>query len=433
MISHEDVMKKLLPVVSGIVLCFSFAAQAADPLPRAKPEEVGMSSERLALIGRAINGEIAAGQMPGAVLAVARRGKLVYFDAFGYRDKAASDPLTTDAIFSIASMTKPMVAVGALQLYEQGRLLMDDPLAKYFPRFADMQVAVLDANRENLVDKTPAARKITIQDLFRHTSGLSYGTSGTTAAHKMFPLSSSVSSRTFTGAEFMDRLSTLPLPHQPGTVWEYSLGLDALGLVIESMTEQTLGQYLEEKVWKPLGMIDTGFIVPPEKAGRYARALPNDPVTGQPQSGPPSPMEKTKFECGGGCAVSTAGDYLRFAWMLVNKGQYGEVRILGRKTVEYMLSNQLGPGVKNQVGITSAIHANYGFGLGVAVRQTAGIAVTSGSVGDFSWPGAYGTYWWGDPREQLAVVWMVSAAGAPGPRYKFQQMIRTLVNQAILD
>jgi CubicO group peptidase (beta-lactamase class C family) len=325
------------------------------------------------------------------------------------------------------------VAVGALQLYEQGRLLMDDPLAKYFPKFADMQVAVLDAKRENIVEKVPAARKITIQDLFRHTSGLSYGTSGTTAAHKVYPLSSAVSSRTFTGAELMDRLSTLPLPYQPGTVWEYSLGLDALGLVIESMTEQTLGQYLDEKVWKPLGMIDTGFIVPPSKAARYAHALPNDPVTGQPLSGPPSPMEKTKFECGGGCAVSTAGDYLRFAWMLVNKGQYGDVRILGRKTVEYMLSNQLNPDVKNQVGITSAIHANYGFGLGVAVRQTAGIAVTSGSVGDFSWPGAYGTYWWGDPREQLAVVWMISAPGVPGPRYKFQQMIRTFVNQAILD
>jgi CubicO group peptidase (beta-lactamase class C family) len=428
-------MKSLHAVVSVVAgaLCLSPVAKAADPLLRAKPEEVGMSSERLGLIEKTINAEIAAGQMPGAVLAIARRNKLVYFEAFGYRDKAAGAPMTTDAIFSIASMTKPMVAVAALQLYEQGKLSMDDPLAKYFPKFSDMQVAVFDAKRENIIDKVPAARKITIQDLFRHTSGLSYATSGTTAAHKMYPLSSSVSSRMFTGAELMDRLSTLPLPYQPGTVWEYSFGLDALGLVIESVTEQTLGQYLEEKVWKPLGMIDTGFMVPPNKTIRYARALPNYPVTGQPQSGPPSPMEKTKFECGGGCAVSTAADYLRFAWMLVSKGQYGDVRVLGRKTVEYMLSNQLGPDVKNQVGITSAIHANYGFGLGVAVRQTAGISVAAGSIGDFSWPGAYGTYWWGDPREELAVVWMISAPGVPGPRYRFQQTIRTLVNQAILD
>jgi CubicO group peptidase (beta-lactamase class C family) len=144
-------------------------------------------------------------------------------------------------------------------------------------------------------------------------------------------------------------------------------------------------------------------------------------------------MEKPKFECGGACAVSTAGDYLRFASMLLNKGQFGDTRILGRKTVEYMLSNQLGPDVKNQVGITSPIHAGYGFGLGVAVRSTPGIAIVSGSVGDFSWPGAYGTYWWADPSEQLTAVWMISAPGPSAPRYKFQQMLRALVNQAILD
>jgi CubicO group peptidase (beta-lactamase class C family) len=380
-------MKNFYAVISMVAaaLCSFTAAEAADPLPRAKPEEVGMSSARLCLIEKTINAEIAAGQIPGAVLAIARRGKLVYFEAFGYRNKAAGDLMTTDAIFSIASMTKPMVAVGALQLYEQGRLLMDDPLAKYFPKFTDMQVAVLDAKGENIIGKVPAARKITIQDLLRHTSGLSYATSGTTAVHKMYPVTGSAASQIFTGAEFMDRLSALPLPYQPGTVWEYSLGLDALGLVIESLTEQSLGQYLQDKVWKPLGMVDTGFIVPAEKAARYARALPNDPVTGQPQSTVIWPMEKTKFECGGGCAVATAGDYLRFAWMLVNKGQYGDVQVLGRKTVEYMLSNQLGQVVKNQVGIASPIHANYGFGLGVAVRPTAGISVAAGSIGDFSW------------------------------------------------
>jgi CubicO group peptidase (beta-lactamase class C family) len=285
-------------IVSSI-FCLSLAAQAADPLPRVKPEEVGMSSERLALINKAINAELAAGQLPGAVLAIARRGKLVYFEAFGYRDKAAGAPMTTDAIFSIASMTKPMVAVAALQLYEQGRLLMDEPLSKYFPKFTDMQVAVLDAGNERIIEKVPAARKITIQDLFRHTSGLSYGNSGTTVVHKMYPVSSGTASQTLTGSEFLDRLGSLPLVYQPGTVWEYGFGLDVLGLVIESISEQPLGQYMQENLWKPLGMSDTGFVVPADQASRYARPLPKDPVTGQPQA-VPMRLQKPKFECGGG-------------------------------------------------------------------------------------------------------------------------------------
>jgi CubicO group peptidase (beta-lactamase class C family) len=416
-------------IVSGI-LCISLAAQAADPLSRVKPEEVGMSSERLALINKAINAEVAAGQLPGAVLAIARRGKLVYFEAFGYRDKAAGAPMTTDAIFSIASMTKPMVAVAALQLYEQGRLLMDEPLSKYFPKFADMQVAVLDAGKERIIEKVPAARKITIQDLFRHTSGLSYGNSGTTVVHKMYPVSSGTASQTLSGSEFLDRLGSLPLVYQPGTVWEYGFGLDVLGLVIESITEQPLGQYMRENLWKPLGMSDTSFIVPADQASRYARPFPSDPVTGQPQA-VPMRLQKPKFECGGGCAASTAGDYLRFVSMLVNKGEYGGTRILGRKTVEYMLSNQLGPEVKSQLRNSGSIHADYGFGLSVAVRTTPGIASSTGSVGDFSWPGAFGTYWWGDPREELAVVWMTQTPGSA--RGKYQRIIRAMVNEALID
>jgi CubicO group peptidase (beta-lactamase class C family) len=419
-------------VIFACIWCLPLTAWAADPLPRVKPEEVGMSSERLALIGKAVNAEVAAGQLPGAVVGIARRGKLVYFEAFGYRDKVAGTPMTTDAIFNLASMTKPMTAVAALQLYEQGRLLMDDPLAKYFPKFADMQVAVLDAKKESIIEKVPAARKITIQDLFRHTSGLSYGSSGATVVHKMYPPTSNLSSETFSGAEFLSRLGSLPLLYQPGTVWEYSFGLDVLGLVIESITEQSLGQYLQNNVWLPLGMADTSFVIPADKAALYARELPNDPATGLLQS-TPSRTEKKQFECGGGCAVSTAGDYLRFASMLINKGRLGDARILGRKTVEYMLSNQLGPEVKNQVGVTSAVHADYGFGLAVAVRTTPGIARTLGSVGDFSWPGAYGTYWWGDPREELAVVWMANVPGSSSTKLKFQQMIRALVNEAITD
>jgi CubicO group peptidase (beta-lactamase class C family) len=408
----------------------SSTAQAADPLPRAKPEEVGMSSERLELIGKTVNAEIAREQLPGAVLAIARRGKLVYFETFGDRNKAAGAAMTPDAIFSIASMTKPMVAVGALQLYEQGKLLMDDPVAKYFPKFADMKVAVMDAKKESIVETVPAARKITIQDLLRHTSGLIYGGRGTTAVHKLYPEGSAQAAAAMTGAEFVDHLSSRPLLYQPGTVWDYGFGLDMVGLVIEQLTEQSLGEYLRQNVWQPLGMADTGFFVPPDKSARYAAALPRDPLTGNPQS-LTVPTQKAKFECGGGCAVSTASDYLRFALMLMNKGTSGDTRVLGRKTVEYMLSNQLAPDVKNLIVNADPTRGDYGFGLGLAVRTTPGIVRLMGSVGDFSWPGASGTNWWADPHEELAVVWM---AHSPGPiRWKYRQMINALVYQAIID
>ena len=213
-----------LAFIVAAVLCCPAYAFAAEALPRAKPEDAGMSSERLADIGKALNAEIARGQMPGAVVAVARKGKLVFFEAFGFRDKDAGAPMTTDAIFNIASMTKPMTPVAALQLYEQGRVLMDDPLAKYFPKFGDTKVAVMDAARENIVDRVPAARKITIQDLFRHTSGLIYGGRGATPVHKLFPDGSGAASAAMTGPEFLDRLSSVPVLHQPGTVWTTASG-----------------------------------------------------------------------------------------------------------------------------------------------------------------------------------------------------------------
>ncbi len=406
------------------------AAQSTDPLRRAKPEEVGMSSERLADIASTLNADIARGQMPGAVLAVARHGKLVYFEAFGYRDKAGNAPMTTDAIFNIASMTKPMTAVAALQLYEQGKLMMDEPLAKYFPKFADLPVAVLDAKKETILDKVPAARKITIQDLFRHTSGLSYGGRGTTAVHKLYPEGSGQAALAYTGTQFLDQLATLPLHFQPGSTWDYGFGLDVLGIVVEQITEQTLGAYLQDNVFRPLGMVDTTFLIPADKAGRYARPLPTDPVTGRPQA-LTALTQPAKFDCGGGCAASTAVDYMRFALMLLNKGKYGDARILSRKTVEFMLSNQIGPEVKNLVGNADPTRADYGFGLGLAVQTTPGIVRMAGSVGNFSWPGASGTNWWADPREDLVVVFMAQTPGTI--RWHYRQVIDAMVYRAIMD
>jgi CubicO group peptidase (beta-lactamase class C family) len=415
-------------ILLAVLLCNSAFAQKL-PLPTGKAEDVGMSSARLAEISKTLKADVERGQLPGAVVLVARRGKVVYFEAIGYRDKAAGLRMTTDTLFNIASMTKPMTAVAGLQLYEQGRLLMNEPLSKYFPRFADMQVAVMDAKQENIIGKVPATRQITIQDLFRHTSGLIYGSRGTTAVHKLYPDGSSAAAG-MTGTEFMDKLSGLPLLHQPGAVWDYGFGLDVLGMTVESITKQTLGQYLQDQVFKPLGMNDTHFLIPGDKASRYAKALPNDPVTGTAQS-LQNLTQPLKFECGGGCVASTASDYLRFALMLLNKGSLGETRILGRKTTEYMLSNQLGPEVRNLVGNADQTRADYGFGLGLAVRTTPGVVRLMGSIGDFSWPGASGTNWWADPQEQLAVVFM---SHGPGPiRWHYRQLINALVYQAIVD
>jgi len=406
------------------------AAFADDPLPRAKPEEVGLSSERLARIAETLKADIAAGRTPGAVIAIARHGKLVALDAYGWRDKAANIPMTTDTIFNIASMTKPMTAVGGLMLYEQGKLLIDEPLSKYFPKFASMRVAVRD-NGEPTAETVPANRQITIQDLMRHTSGIIYGGRGNTVVHKMYPAGSGDASSNYDGAAFMDKLATLPLLYQPGTVWDYGFGLDVLGLTIEKISGQPLGQYLQANLFAPLGMTDTGFSISPEKAARYAKPLAADPDTGKPQARNPELTQPLKFECGGGCAASTASDYLRFALMLMNGGRSGEARLLGPRTVSYMLSDQLGAGIRNLVGNADPTRADYGFGLGLAVRTTPGVVRMMGSVGQFSWPGASGTDWWVDPKEELAVVYL---SAAPGPiRWHYRQKINALVYQAIID
>ncbi|HWZ07540.1 MAG TPA: serine hydrolase domain-containing protein [Bradyrhizobium sp.] len=424
-------MTGLRVLATSLYLLATGAAFAEDPLPRARPEEVGLSSERLARIGETLKADIETGRIPGAVIAIARHGRLVVFDAYGWRDKAAGIPMTTDTIFNIASMTKPMTTVGALMLYERGKMLIDEPLAKYFPKFSTMRVAARDAAGEPTAETVPANRPITIQDLMRHTSGLIYGGRGNTLVHKLYPAGSSDAAREYDGPAFTDKLATLPLLHQPATVWDYGFGLDVLGLTIETIAKQSLGQYLQANLFAPLGMTDTGFSISADKAARYARPLPNDPDTGKPQARTPELTQPLKFECGGGCAASTASDYLRFAMMLLSGGRSGEARLLGPRTVAYMLSDQLGSNIKNLVGNADPTRADYGFGLGLAVRTTPGVVRMMGSLGQFSWPGASGTDWWVDPREELAVVYM---SAAPGPiRWHYRQKINALVYQAIIE
>jgi CubicO group peptidase (beta-lactamase class C family) len=434
-----------LTVVAPLV---ALSATAQAQLPRASPEEVGLSRQRLERITQALQADVDGGQIPGAVIAIARKGKVAYFKVFGYRDKSAGLPMTTDTLFDLTSMTKPMVSVGALMLYERGLLFLDDPVSKYLPPLGKMPVAVLrtdpvtgaeeavmrtePATGKSVIETVPAVRPMTIQDLMRHTSGLTYGVMGETAVHRLYPSISYDVPGIMSDTEFIDKLATLPLLHQPGTRWDYGFSTDVLGLVIAKATKGSLGEYLKQNLFRPLGMADTCFLLAPEQAKRYAKPLPTDPVTGKKQS----ILDLTKplkFECGGACAASTGGDYLRFAQMLLNGGRLGNTRILSRKTVEYMTADHLGPEIGNSFSPLGSDpeDAGHGFGLGVAVRRQTGIAPSIGSAGEYNWVGAYGTQFWVDPKENLVVVFMLAARGPTVLRYR--QLIRTLVLQAIVD
>lgn len=422
----------MLLALAPALLLSALPAQADDPLPRARPESVGLSSERLARIGQVINAHIEKNHLPGMVVAVARKGKLVYFEAFGWRDKAAGVRMTTDTIFSLASMTKPMAAVGTMSLYEEGRLLLGDPVGKYIPELAKMDVGVVKpgADGKPVIERVPAKRQMVVQDLLRHTSGLTYGARGETVLHKLHPASSSSAALNMTGDEFIAKIASLPLVHQPGTVWEYSVAIDVLGIMLERITGQTLGGVLEERIWKPLGMKDTGFVIPPAKIARYAKALPNNPDTGKPQRMTINSTKPAKFECGGACAYSTVGDYLRFTQMLLNKGQLDDARVLGKTTVEYMTADHLGTAIENRVAATDPSRAGYGFGLTMAVRTATGESAVTGTAGDYNWGGAFGTMFWVDPKEELTVVYMAHTPGAP--RLYYRALMKSLVMQALV-
>jgi CubicO group peptidase (beta-lactamase class C family) len=406
----------------------SATTPATPVLPRVEADAVGMSSERLGRIRLALEREVKEGRIPGAVTAIARRGKIAYLEAVGYRDAAAQAPLWADAVFSIASMTKPMTSAAIMMLHEEGRLLLGDPVSKFLPALAHMKVVKPGSNGTETVS---AEREMTVQDLLRHTSGLTYETRGTTAAHKLYPGSSMSAAAKYSRDEFLEQLAKAPLIYQPGTTWEYGFSTDILGFIVEVVSGQSLGQFLDSRIWKPLGMVDTGFDLTDATRGRYARALPKDPLTGEPAYVHHASGSGTKWNSGGGGGLSTAADYVRFADMMRAGGALGGVRILGRKTVELMTSDHLGPNIVNRNTTMDPACDGYGFGLGFAVRKVAGQAASMGSAGDYYWSGAYGTYFWIDPKEELTAVFM---AVAPGPmRLRYRQLMRSLVLQAIVD
>lgn len=397
------------------------------PLPQAEPQSLGFAPDRLPRIAAALNAEVARAALPGAVLLIARHGKLAYGATFGYLDPVTKAEMPPDAIFSIASMTKPLVTVGALMLCEEGRMAVNQPVSHYLPQLARMRVNPPQCDGAAGAPTEAALREMTVEDLMRHTAGLSYGR-GAKALHARYPFSSDVASTRWTGAEFLAQLASLPLHYQPGSMWEYSFGLDVLGLAVEAVVGMPLSVYLDQRLFQPLGMRDTAFTVAADKVSRYARALPRDPLSGEVQTLRDGTTPH-KFDCGGGCAVATAADYLRFAQMLQNGGELDGVRVLSRKTVEFMTSDHLGPEVDMSKLNAYPNIRGYGFGLGVAVRRSAGRGGMPGSAGDFHWAGSTGTYFWVDPAEALAVVFM---AHAPGEiRYYHRQLLHALVLQAL--
>ena len=417
-------------LVFGFAALLLWRAAAAESLQPVTPEAVGLSSEGLARIGWVMQAGVDAGEIPGAVVLVARRGGVAYHQAFGFRDRATGEAMPRDAIFRIYSMTKPIVSVAAMTLHEEGRLYLAQPIATHLPAFAEMEVGVErfePATGRRTFHTEPAARAITVHDLLRHTSGLTYAFIGAGAVKDLyeeaglsgFELDMSI-------ATYAERLAELPLLWQPGRVWDYGRSADVLGALIEAVAETPLDAFLEARVLAPLGMRDSGFWVP--ESERHRIAAPQADAAGAIDdlidvSRPP------RMFAGGHGMVSTAMDYARFCQMILDRGSLDGVRVLGPETVAYMTADHLGDAISRD-GTRYLPGPGYGFGLGFAVRTAAGQSPWPGSLGEVFWGGYAGTYFWIDPALELVVVHMMQSIGQ---RSHYRMLLRTLVSQAIIN
>jgi CubicO group peptidase (beta-lactamase class C family) len=446
-------MRKRLKNFAALLLIAALCSPSvlAGTLPKSSPADVGLSAERLDRITQAMRRDAGNGSIPGAVSLVARNGKIAYIEAAGMADTEKKVPMRTDAIFRIYSMSKPITSVAAMMLFEEGQFFLDDPVSKYIPELGGLKVVVEQqekptagvfnlpeedpakkpATPTNLEDLTtePAHRDMTIHDLFRHTSGLTYGFFGNSEVDQIYQ-QMGVSTTDKDLAEMVAKLSKIPLKHQPGEVWEYSLSVDVLGRLIEVISGRPFDSFLKERIFDPLGMVDTGFSVPEEKMDRFAQMYTPDAKTGKIVPAPAfysrNFVGHPTFFSGGGGLVSTASDYFRFCQMMLNGGELDGVRVLSRTTVELMASDHT-----YEVPMSTGRNTGYAFGLGFAVAQEPGRIGVPVSAGEYNWGGAAGTKFWIDPKEKFIGIYMVQILPHTGLHYG--DTFKVLSYQTIAD
>jgi CubicO group peptidase (beta-lactamase class C family) len=401
------------------------AALLGQDLVRAKrPEGVGFSSERLKVAGQALQTAVDKSEIPGAVLLIARNGQIAYFEAFGYQDRSKLVPMKTDSIFRIASMTKPITSTAVMMLAEEGKIDLAAPIAQYLPEFKDVKVGAESSGTGELTLEAPR-RPITVEDLLRHTSGLTYGLFGDSAVDQLYK-KADLFDRNQTLAEFINKITKLPLAHQPGTAWEYSMSTDVLGRLVEVVSDKPFDQFVADRITKPLHMNDTAFYLSNSQAQRLA--LQDSEKSSEVEA---LATTKPKFISGGGGLVSTAMDYARFCQMMLNGGELNDVRLLAPKTVDLMTADALPPGVSRTSYVaTLMLGPSNSFGLGFAVRTEPGMSPVPGSVGDYFWAGILGTSFWVDPKERLLAVFMVQLPQSK--IFEYFHLTRQLVYQALV-
>jgi CubicO group peptidase (beta-lactamase class C family) len=410
-----------------IILCIAccFVAQAVSGgLPSAAPAEVGLADERLARISKAMEADVAAGNIPGALGMVIRNGKVAYLETRGMADREAGKPMKEDTIFRIYSMSKPITSVAVMMLFEEARLRIKDPVSKYIPELGGMKVYAGRPNGTHRLEDTK--RDMTVQDLLRHTAGLTYGFFAKSAVDTQYAEAGILREKDL--AAFVQDLSKIPLKHQPGTRFEYSVATDVLGRLVEVVSGKPLDEFLQDRILGPLNMVDTGFHVPAAKLDRFAQMYTPVEEGGIEPADPSSSqrfVKKSNFFSGGGGLVSTAADYARFCQMMLNGGQLDGVRLLSRKTVDLMRIDHLGDIASNRDT------SGYGFGLGFAVATDLAKSGQAASLGEYRWGGAAGTRFWIDPKEQLIGIYMVQILPHNGLEYG--NTFKQLTYQSIAD
>ena len=392
------------------------------PLPPADLADLGLCPTRMRHLVGVFQADVTSGRLPGAVLVLARHGRIALMEPIGTLDPARDVPMKLDAVFRIYSMTKPIVSVAVMMLIEQGRLKLGDPVHQHLREFADQQLLVQTPSG---VVQRPVQRAATVQDLLRHTAGLTYEFLGDSPVQQLYR-QENMGARARSNAEFSHALAALPLMFEPGSVWAYSRATDVLGRLIEVVTGQTLAEHLAQAILVPLGMKDTAFVVPEADHARIAEPFSHDPDGGIPMQ-LIEPREAPALHSGGGGLMSTAADYARFLQFMLNKGELGGARLLGPRTVDFMTADHLGPIPGND---PSLLPPGHGFGLGFAVRTAAGLAPMPGSVGTYHWSGIGGTSFFVDPAEQLFGIFL---AQAPNQREHYRALFRTLAYAALVD